>query len=261
MAFTPPQPEAARHAVIANELRWHDEEAHRREGLDHFLYDPPAFDDVVAAQLAFLALQPGDLLLELGSGPGKETLRFSRMQQKVVTVDLSYGQLSAARGMLRARNPDAEVFHVQANAEELPFAAGAFRVIYGKAVVHHLDLELAAREINRLLRPDGRASFAEPLADHPLILLGRRLTPKLRTQDEHPLRVEELETLGGEFRCSQSTYTYLLAPLAYFARLLPGAEPIFRNLYRLLNRVDQLLLSRLGGLRQFAWYGILHVTR
>jgi len=43
-------------AIVANELAWHEEKAHRRFSLDEFLYAPPAFDQVVHSSFAFLQM-------------------------------------------------------------------------------------------------------------------------------------------------------------------------------------------------------------
>lgn len=250
-----------RRAVIENELRWHDEEAHRRHFLDHLLYDPPAFDAVVAQQMDFLALQPGERVLDMGCGPGKETLELSRRGQQVVSIDLSHVQLSEARAAVLGQHATAHVAFVQANAEELPFADGAFRVVYGKAVLHHLDLTIAADEVRRVLQPAGRASFAEPLVDHPMIQLGRRLTPRLRTRDEHPLSFAELERFGRAFPRSVVHVSFLVAPLAYPFRLLPQTESLFRRIHRFLRQIDRRLFGLGRRVQRLAWYGVVNVTR
>ncbi|MEW5989328.1 MAG: class I SAM-dependent methyltransferase [Chloroflexota bacterium] len=252
-----PNPTQNRPAVIHNELAWHEQEAHRRIPLDAILYDPPAFDAVVQPAVAFLRPAAGELVLDLGSGEGKETLELASRGLIVVSVDLSFKQLCRARQFVQERLPQAQVYFVQANAEELPFADRSFRRIYGKAVLHHLDLDLVAQTVERLLPPGGRATFAEPLARHPLIWLGRRLTPALRTRDEHPLPLNELRCFAERFqRPALDTY-YLLAPLAYLFRILPGSEWLFRKTHQWLHELDQWLLRHFRGLQNFAWYGVI----
>lgn len=250
-----------RQTVIENELRWHEEEAHRRHHLDELLYRSPAFDEVVEEQQAFLAPLDSDLLLEIGSGTGKETLLFSQKGLTVFTIDLSYVQLAAAKAHVLNTHPSARAFWVQANAEELPFADGAFDAIYGKAILHHLDLEIAADEVKRVLRNAGRASFAEPLAGHPLIWLGRKLTPHLRTRDEHPLKWSELAAFAAQFDALPVKYFYVTAPLAYFLRLAPIFARIFGDFWHMLLQVDQTLLTLLPPLRKLAWYGVVSLRK
>ncbi|MFN3333190.1 MAG: methyltransferase domain-containing protein [Caldilinea sp.] len=250
-----------RRDVIQNELRWHEEEAHRRQRLDELLYKAPAFDDIVEDQLAFLDPARSHLLLEIGSGTGKETLILSRRGHTVYTIDLSYVQIAAAKAQVLNKHASANVVWVQANAEELPFADGVFSAVYGKAILHHLDLGLAAEEVKRVLQNAGRASFAEPLAGHPLIWLGRRLTPHLRTRDEHPLKWTELTAFAAQFDALPVKYFYILAPLAYFLRLVPGLARTFNLFWHVLRHVDQKLLDFLPFLRRLAWYGVISLRK
>jgi len=245
---------------IERELAWHEQEAHRRTALE-FLYTPPAFDPVVRATLDFLAVQPGQLVLDVGCGEGKETLTLGLAGARVVATDLSVVQMQLARRRLAPRLPASAAMFVQANAETTPFADGAFGAVHAKAVIHHIDLGLAAAEVNRLLAPGGRAAFAEPLAHHPLFWLARRLSPRLRTQDERPLALAELASFAGRFAEAHVEVVFVLAPLAYVFRLLPHGEPLFRLTHRALCAADRALLRVLPFLKRFAWYGVVLVRK
>lgn len=249
-----------RREVIQRELEWHDQEGHKRRPLDRILYAPPAFDDVVQAGVDFLAVETDDWVLDIGGGEGKQTLTLAETGYRVISLDLSQAQLAEARERIETSHPGLNVYFVQANAEELPFKAGSLPAVYGKAVIHHLDMDIMARELHRVLPDRGRATFAEPLAYHPLIWLGRLLTPRLRTQDERPMARTELVAFARRFARWQSQQVYLLAPLAYLIRVLPGGEGMFRVLHRLLRGLDHGLL-KLPILRDLAWYGLVHVEK
>lgn len=250
---------ADRKEVIQRELLWHEQESHRRYRLDALLYDSPAFDDVVRQSIDFLQGDTGELVLDMGCGEGKETLALASRGLHVIGTDLSHTQLVRARELIEEELPEARFSLIQANAEQLPFADDSFRIIYGKAILHHLDLEGSANETHRLLRSEGRATFAEPLARHFIIWLGRRLTPKMRTDDERPMELDDLEQFGRSFAEQNLQTYYLVAPLAYVFRLLPGGERIFATAYSLLSSFDQQLLTRFSSLRKFAWYGAQRV--
>ncbi len=250
---------ADRKEVIQRELLWHEQESHRRYRLDALLYDSPAFDAVVQQSIDFLQGGSGELVLDMGCGEGKETLQLASRGLHVIGTDLSLTQLVRARELIEEELPDARFSLIQANAEQLPFADDSFRLIYGKAILHHLDLEGSSNETHRLLRSAGRATFAEPLARHFIIWLGRRLTPKMRTDDERPMELEDLEQFGRTFAEQNLQTYYLLAPLAYLFRLLPGGEKPFAEIYAMLSTLDQQLLTRFSFLRQFAWYGAQRV--
>lgn len=251
----------ARREVIQAELTWHEQEAHRRDTLDELLYDPPAFDAVVQPAIDFLEARPGERVLDMGCGEGKETLALAQRGLVVVSMDLSHMQLSRAREMVSAARPAGAAHFVQANAEEPPFAPGAFRIVYGKAILHHLDLATSAGEVERLLVDGGRATFAEPLARHPLIWLGRVLTPKLRTRDERPMGLAELEQYAAHFHGPAAEVHFLFAPVAYLLRWLPGGEAPFQKVHALLAAFDRKLFRTFPALRRLAWYASIRFVK
>ena len=250
-----------RNAVVQDELYWHENESYRRHRLDFLLYDPPAFDVVVDTGISFLQAAKDELVLDIGGGEGKETAELIMRGMKCVCLDLSRSQLSRARNLIQEQNPAAHAFFVQANAEEAPFADDSFRILYGKAILHHLDLEIVGRELNRLLKSNGRASFAEPLAHHPLFWLARRLTPKLRTSHEQPIHIDNYIEFAEQFNWHELDVFYLLAPLSYLFRLSTHGEKAFRKTHSILSRIDNLLFRLIPRLRRLAWYGLVNVRK
>lgn len=259
--MTKRKPPLNRAEVVQRELNWHEHEARRRIPLDKLLYDPPAFDAVVQAGLDFLQPQAGELILELGCGEGKEVLTLARLGLRVIGIDLARAQLLRARDWVEQAAPHRPLALVQASAERLPFAAGSFRIIYGKAILHHLDLSAAAQETHRVLQNGGRATFAEPLAHHPLFWLGRRLTPGLHTQDERPCPLSAYAEFAGRFERRTTEAAFLFAPIAYLFRKLPNGEAGFRRAHATLQRFDHWLFAHLPVLKRFAWYGIILIDK
>ena len=252
---------AQRRDVIARELAWHESEAERRYGLDHLLYAPPAFNHIVNKMLDYLAGKDGDCALDMACGEGKETLAMAQRGWTVFSLDLSHVQLSRARDMVRAIDPSLRVHFIQANAEQMPFAANALPMVYGKAIIHHLDLDLSPQEIQRVLQANGRATFAEPMAHHPLIWLGRYLTPKLRTADEHPLTYAEFKRFVEKFDHGILEEDFLFTLLAYIFRIVPKGEGVFQKVQPRLARFDRWLMRRISGLKPFAWYDSVYVQK
>lgn len=258
---SPRKSEQARDTVIINELAWHEQEAQHRYSLDVFLYDPPMFDSVVCSGLAFLDIKPHEPVLDMGCGEGKESLELAARGSWVISTDLSYVQLSRARQLVRKHCPQADIHFVQANAEALPFMSEAFRIIYGKAILHHLDIDASASEVKRLLQPKGRATFAEPMAFHPLFWLARRLTPQLRTKNEQPLDLCKLHRFAAFFDKSELEEYFLVTPFVCPLRLIRGGESLFRRILASLQRADRWLFDRFPSLRRLAWYALIKVNK
>jgi hypothetical protein len=50
--------------------------------------------------------------------------------------------------------------------------------------------------MTKILQPKGKAIFIEPLGHNFLINLYRRLTPNIRSADEHPLLAKDLKIMA-----------------------------------------------------------------
>jgi ubiquinone/menaquinone biosynthesis C-methylase UbiE len=111
-------------------------------------------------------LAPGRTALELGCGTGIFLQKVAASGARLWGLDLSGDLLERARERVRDE-PRATV--LRGNAELLPFADGTFDAVYGSSVLHHLDLDRALAEARRVLRPGGRAVFAEPNIVNPQV--------------------------------------------------------------------------------------------
>jgi SAM-dependent methyltransferase len=225
----------------ADDLRFDDDSY-----LDHESWIRPAF-----AQLEPLA---GVSLLDFGCGHGMASVVAARRGAIVTGFDLSPGYLDEAAR--RAWANGVGVSFLQADGERLPFADGSFDRVWGNAILHHLDLPRAARELHRVLRPGGVAVFCEPWGDNPLLSLARRHLPypgKQRTADEEPLRSRDLVPLRDVFG-NVSVEGFQL--LSMVRRLRRGGA-----LLRGLDRADDWLLERVPFLRRFCRYVVLTLRR
>src|SRR5439155_18109726 len=137
---------------------------------------------------------PGRQILDFGCGHGMAAVVMARRGARVTAFDLSQGYLGELDR--RARANEVLLDLVRADGERLPFADASFDGVWGNAVLHHLDLNRAGRELFRVLRPGGVAVFCEPWGENPLLSWARSslLYPgKQRTSDEQPLRQRELQ--------------------------------------------------------------------
>lgn len=161
---------------------------------------------------------PGADILDYGCYTGAMTPRFARCNPKSITgIDISeYGV-----GKAQETFGDIASFHV-GDAHRTPFPDESFDLIVGRSIIHHLEFEIAIREIHRILKPNGRAVFIEPLGDNPGAKLIRAITPKARTTDELPLSRAQIaladQILGG----SEHLFINLASvPLAMATSLTP----------------------------------------
>ena len=74
-------------------------------------------------------------------------------------TDISPGMVEAGAAQRRRLGFDVE--GRVADAETMPYADATFDLVVGHAVLHHIpDVELALREVLRVLKPGGRFVFA-----------------------------------------------------------------------------------------------------
>lgn len=116
-------------------------------------------------------LGPGMSVLELGCGTGYFTRELARSRADIVAIDVSPELLEIAKTNTSAPNVRYEI----QNAYELNYADAVFDSIVGSSVLHHLELEMALREIYRVLKPDGTISFTEPNMLNPQIAIQKNV--------------------------------------------------------------------------------------
>jgi len=105
---------------------------------------------------------------------------------------------------------------------------------FGNGVLHHLDLARFAPALASKLSPNGYARFIEPAQGNLPLRLFRKLTPQLRTPDEHPFDRAAIELLGR----------YFGVRIAYKALLRPLVPMIFLNNH-MATRVSSWIDNRI----------------
>ncbi len=104
--------------------------------------------------------------LELGCGTGffMINLVLGGVIERGHVTDLSQGMVDVA--LRNAQGAGIALEGRMADAESIPYPDDSFDLVVGHAVLHHIpDVELAMREVLRVLRPGGRFVFAgEPTA-------------------------------------------------------------------------------------------------
>jgi len=197
---------------------------------------------------AFLGEVGARRVLDYGCGLGPASVLLARRGARVLAFDRAPDRARATQA-LAAASGQGERVRVAVMAEALAYEDEAFDAVYGNAILHHVDLNAAARELLRVLRPGGVAVFAEPLGENPLLEFARRRVPypgKARDPWERPLRYQDLDALGR------------VIPLAMVKeyQFLSMARRFIQNAHirRVLEATDAWLLKRFPFLRRWCRY-------
>jgi SAM-dependent methyltransferase len=194
-------------------------------------------------------------VLEYGCGKGDNALVFARRGVAITGIDISRSGVEHARAMAAKAGLEAE-FQVM-DGENLSFPTDTFEAVAGKGILHHLDLDRAMREIARVLKPEGRAIFIEPLGHNPLINWYRRRTPEARTPDERPLRAADLDKIRTFFPGAQFTFFNLTT----LGALVFQSEKAFSQAFSLLQRLDAWLFQAFPWIGRYSWMVFMDLRR
>lgn len=247
-------------AIHARERLHHDDIAH---GLDPARMRPSvAKQEEERALLSRLGNIAGKNVLEVGCGDGSLTLHLLASGAKVTALDISPGMVRVAQERAERFGRGTDFRFIVAPAEETGLATGAFDVVVGKWVLHHLDLPRGAQELARVLRPRGTGLFMETSALNPLLkwarqhLAGRYGVASCGSADEHPLGERALRELTVTF-----SRVYVSFPVFRFFELLDrvfhGKLPPLTVAFRLLDQVAALV----PGLRRYSYQMLIRVER
>ncbi|WP_068113651.1 class I SAM-dependent methyltransferase [Tropicimonas marinistellae] len=167
--------------------------------------------------------RPNARVLEIGSATWFGWIETNGVHIHDLTcINISETELES--GKHRAEGARNQPDFLLMDAQDLAFPDGSFDIVFGAAILHHLDFERSVREIRRVLKPNGIMFFVEPLAINPVGKVVRFLTPRARTPDERPLGIREFRILNRHFDCHY-TYEGLMSVPAGVLSAVVGADP------------------------------------
>jgi len=122
-------------------------------------------------------LQPGERVLDLGSGAGTDSLIAAQMvgpEGRVTGIDMTPPMLAKARAAA-AELGVSNVEFVEGEAERLPFPDESFDVVVSNGVIDLIpDKDAVFAELYRVLVPGGRIQIADVTIQNPVSEEGRR---------------------------------------------------------------------------------------
>jgi len=227
---------------IEREAEYFDHKQFQREGYEPALaylnngIGRQRRNDVVRAAMREAT---GKRVLEIGSQSWEWCLfRYGYRPTQLTCINISQAELDSGRSHAAKLGYACDFFKM--DAHELEFGDASFDIVFGVAILHHLDFARAMREIHRVLQKGGKILFVEPLRHNPVARLVRWFTPHARTPDEQPLGREELHLIGRNFE-ADNYYSELLTVVGAMV-----ARPILKDpinpITRFCNAIDDHLV-------------------
>ena len=186
-------------------------------------------------------------VLDYGCGVGSSIEKVIKYNpKKIFGIDIS--EVSINKAKERAKRISANISYQVDNCEKTKFQDNTFDIVYGTGILHHLQFNKCLDEIFRILKSNGTLVFIEPLGTNPIINLYRKLTPKSRSIDEHPLLNKDFEYIKDKFSELKVNY-YGFLTLVFF--------PFYKNpnsskVYKILSNLDDFLF-KFKFFKLFAW--------
>ncbi len=227
--------------------------------LNRFL-DPPR-ETIFPLEYCYYLLGDarGKTVVDFGCGQGENTIPLVLHHAKVVGIDISPDAIGVAQQRLEVNDQPVAADFIICSAHSLPIAASSVDVVFGIAILHHLDLRQVSSEVRRVLRKGGYAIFQEPVRDSRLLSRLRKLVPyqqKDVSPYERPLTQSELKDFAQGFSCFHTKSFWL----PYMNFILESGWFSRGVLIALLN-LDHFILKMFPFLGHFATHRVIMVTK
>ena len=223
-------------------------------------YSNPPSDTPFALEYAYHLL--GDIkdkkILDYGCGSGENCVLLASRGAKPVGVDVSPELIELGKKRLAMHDlNDAAEFRV-GSAHELPLEDESIDIVFGMAILHHLDLQLASQEVFRVLKKGGRAIFLEPVRNSKFVWFVRNLIP-YQAPDvspyERPLTDAELKDFAKDFS-NYKTRPFAL-PFVNLIEILGLSEKLHHSAIYL----DGKILDKKSFVNNYATVRVIEMTK
>ena len=241
---------------LSDEKQFHEAQAAKRQSEINFKACLTQNDQAYARHASWiepglksLGDVSGKQVLDWGCGHGMASVYLAHCGATVYSTDLAYTYCQEVKLRSGANFVDQNIKIFQGDACRLPLANDSLDAVWGNAILHHIDAEVASIELHRILKPGGKIVLCDPWRGSILTRLIRSSVPypgKARTSDETPLDESYIQPFRYHFENVKISFWDLLGAAERFVPLGPFRYP--------LRRIDRFLLDSFNVLAQSSRY-------
>jgi ubiquinone/menaquinone biosynthesis C-methylase UbiE len=178
----------------------------------------------------------GKNVLEIGSYSWTFWFNESTKPKKLTCINISEVELE--RGKAHADKQNFPVEHHLMDANNLTFEDETFDVVFGSAILHHLDIEKCINHVHRVLKPGGKIVFLEPLNMNPIYKIYRKLNPQERTPDEHALVTSDFKLIKKKFTFDHHFFDFFSVAFGFISLKIYGDKNYDNWINKIGYRLD-----------------------
>jgi len=205
----------------------------------------------------------GKRILICACGTGVWPVAAAKDGAEVFAFDISETAIEKAQEMARFNEVEVRADVMDSHALEYP--DDYFDVVYGQAILHHVDCGIAGAEIRRCLKPGGVAYFRENSDRNPILRFLRQTLygkpgevqktsflffKRIGTSDEYPLTETEIDEFRRVFG---SEHVKLFHPEFMFFQLLHTLAWRSRLGKKVTQAMDETTVAVLPFLRPYSF--------
>lgn len=222
-------------------------------------------------EMRFITKQIGNFngkkILDVGCGLGEVSIYFALKGANVTALDISSGMLKKTSQL--AKLNEVKIKTHLATAEDFNFSDNEkFDVIYMGNCLHHANIDRSMKNVVSHLNKDGIFLSWDPIAYNPIINIYRLIATKVRTPDEHPLKLSDIKLIKNYFKFSETNYFWFTTLIIFVLMFIvqfknPNKERFWKTiiyeskkwewLYKPLERLDKIILKLFPPLKLLCW--------
>ena len=203
----------------------------------------------------------GKKVLDFGCGNGWLSIGYAKKGADVWGFDISGELIEKAKKWVKKEGLIEKITLEKMVAENLTYEDNFFDLIVGSAILHHTELDITLQNINRILKPDGKAIFIEPMNQNIFLRLWRKMTPNRRSPTERALTKSDLLLIEHVFPQARLTFFGFLSIFTEGILVFFQQSEIIAVLNNWLGKIDRGIFQSLPFLRRFGAVVVLELKK